>query len=203
MRKLVSHSKIKGFLPLVKACGAVFLFMLSACGFSGGFVSEEKMEKILADAMVLESGNQIFYNFGVLPDSVWERDYAFVCKKYDVDYADFVKQLKYYQDEPEDFSAMMEKVITRLQKSDARYDVKNYHPKNLPSSLRDKALREQGVQQQGGGAALSGAVSGSTGNASQEMSKVQKIQLTPLQKPGKLVLEAQKKAAMKQQATNQ
>ena len=202
MKKFISHSKIKGFLPLVKACGAVFLFMLSACGFSGGFVSEEKMEKILADAMVLESGNQIFYNFGVLPDSVWERDYAFVCKKYDVNYADFVQQMKYYQDEPEDFSAMMEKVITRLQKTDSRYDLKNYHPKNLPSSLRDKALREQGVQQQGGGAAQSGAVSGSTVNASQEMSKVQKITLTPLQKPGKLVLEAQKKAAKKQQAAN-
>lgn len=130
------------------------------------------MEMILTDAMILESGNQVFYNFGMLPDSVWERDYGFICKKYDLNYADFVEQMKYYQQEPADFSLLMEKVITRLQKMDSRYDLRNYRPKNLPSSLRDKALREQGVQ---------------------EMKNVQSLKLTPVKPPAKLNAEAQKK----------
>lgn len=79
-----------------------------------------KMVDIFTDAMILEGGNQVRYNFANVPSYVWNRDYMFVCKKHGVDTADFKKELKYLEKHPAEFSTIMEEVITRLQQQEAK-----------------------------------------------------------------------------------
>ena len=112
------------YISITKHCK--FMFFVGcicwlSCNGAPNHVNEDKMVKVLADAMTMEAGHQIRYNYGLLPDSIWQRDYGFICKKHQVDYQDFVKELTWYQEEPEAYSLLMEKVITRLQQADARF----------------------------------------------------------------------------------
>lgn len=117
---------------------AVTMFF-GGCGTSPNAVDEETMVLLLADAMTMEAGHQVQYNFGILPDSIWIKDYTFLCKKHKVEYSDFSKQLSWYQDQPEEYSQLMEKVITQLQQSDTRFSGANAARKPLPSSINEKA----------------------------------------------------------------
>ena len=74
------------------------------------------MKLVMQDIMLMESGNQMKYNYGMLPDALWKRDYAFVCKKHQIDTSDFREMMAYYKRHPESFSKLMEEVITALQK---------------------------------------------------------------------------------------
>ncbi|MSP57384.1 MAG: DUF4296 domain-containing protein [Flavobacteriaceae bacterium] len=98
----------------------LFLLICSvfACHSSPNRVSDEKMIAILADAMVLEASNQIQYDYATLPDSVWLKEYSFVCKKHAINFEDFKSQLHWLKENPDEFSPIMEKVITRLQWAD-------------------------------------------------------------------------------------
>lgn len=78
------------------------------------------MVTVMSDLIVLEAGNQISYNYAVLPDSIWVRDYRFVCQKHKIDYDDFCIQLKYYKDAPKEFGLLMEKVITQIQMAELK-----------------------------------------------------------------------------------
>jgi hypothetical protein len=70
----------------------------------------------MTDVMLMESANAINFNQGLLPDSLWENDYAVIFKKHQIGRDQFKTAIVYYQAHPEQFSAIMEKVITRLQK---------------------------------------------------------------------------------------
>ncbi|MEK0420923.1 MAG: hypothetical protein RLZZ161_774 [Bacteroidota bacterium] len=70
----------------------------------------------MTDVMLMESANAIDYNNGLLPDSLWEKDYAVVFKKNNISKEEFKDAVAYYQEHPDQFSGIMEKVITRLQK---------------------------------------------------------------------------------------
>ena len=70
----------------------------------------------MTDVMLMESANAVNYNHGLLPDSLWEKDYADVFKKHSITKADFKGAMDFYQNHPEQFSGIMEEVITRLQK---------------------------------------------------------------------------------------
>lgn len=70
----------------------------------------------MTDVMMMESANAIQYNYGLLPDSLWEKDYAVIFKKQGITKDEFKDAIEYYQEHPDQFSAIMEKVITRLQK---------------------------------------------------------------------------------------
>ncbi len=98
----------------------LFLLICSvfACHSSPNKVSDEKMISILADAMLLEASNQIHYNYAILPDSVWFNEYSFICKKHLINFEDFKSQLHWLKENPDEFSSIMEKVITRLQWTD-------------------------------------------------------------------------------------
>lgn len=74
------------------------------------------MVDLLTDIMLLEAGNQVQYNFAAVPDNIWKRDYAFVCKKNNLDTATFKKSMQWYNERPEIFSKVLEQVLTRLQK---------------------------------------------------------------------------------------
>ena len=70
----------------------------------------------MTDVMLMESANAINYNHGLLPDSLWEKEYAGIFNKHHIAKEQFKTAIDYYQAHPEQFSAIMEKVITRLQK---------------------------------------------------------------------------------------
>jgi len=92
-----------------------------ACNSRSFPVAESKMVDILADAMVLEAGVQIKYNYAILPDSVWMKNYAFIVKKHNVDVKDFETTLSAYKLDVKEFSALMEKVIVKLQKDEVKH----------------------------------------------------------------------------------
>lgn len=70
----------------------------------------------MTDVMLMESANAVNYNYGLLPDSLWQKDYAVVFAKHGIAGEDFKNAVTFYQDHPDQFSGIMEKVITRLQK---------------------------------------------------------------------------------------
>lgn len=74
----------------------------------------------MTDVMLMEGGHAVRYNNGLLPDRIWQRDYAFVLKKHGLDTAQFRQAVDWYQHHPESFSRVMEKVITRLQKQQVK-----------------------------------------------------------------------------------
>ena len=97
-----------------------FLFIILsllavACGPGQPKLEQKKMVSVLCDVMVMEAGHQVKYNYGILPDSIWVRDYGFVCKKHGVKYDDFKAELLRLKANPAEFDAVMEKVITQLQ----------------------------------------------------------------------------------------
>ena len=81
-------------------------------------MKQAKMVDLLTDIMLLEAGNQVQYNMGNIPATIWKRDYAFVCKKHQLDTALFHKTMDWYEMHPEAFSKTLELVITRLQKKE-------------------------------------------------------------------------------------
>jgi hypothetical protein len=99
------------FRKITIAC----LIILVSCAKNAP-INQEKMVDVMTDVMLMESSNAINYNHGLLPDSLWEADYATVFKKHTIHKDDFKNALTYYQGHPEQFSVIMEKVITRLQK---------------------------------------------------------------------------------------
>lgn len=70
--------------------------------------------------MLMESGNLVKYTYGAVPDSIWHRDYAFVAKKHGLSEEKLKAAIEYYSSRPEAFSAIMEKVITGLQKEQVK-----------------------------------------------------------------------------------
>jgi len=124
------------------------LFMLLGCVGSPNGTAESKMVAVLADAMTMEAGHQIRYNFGLLPDSIWEKEYRFICNKHQVEYQDFVEDLRWYQDDPQAYSQLMENVITRLQQSDSRFASSTNSNMHRPNSMeaRVRAMMDTAVE---------------------------------------------------------
>ncbi len=79
-------------------------------------VAREKMIEVMMDIMLLESGSTVKYTYGAIPDKIWQRDYEFVAKKNNLTTDQVKSAMDYYTERPEVFSAIMEQVITRLQK---------------------------------------------------------------------------------------
>lgn len=97
-----------------------FLFVLLSllavsCGPEQPKLEQKKMVSVLCDVMVMEAGHQVKYNYGILPDSIWVRDYSFICKNHGVKYDDFKAELSRLKSHPADFNGVMEQVITQLQ----------------------------------------------------------------------------------------
>jgi hypothetical protein len=124
------------------------LFMLLGCMGSPNGTAESKMVAVLVDAMTMEAGHQIRYNFGLLPDSIWEKEYRFICNKHQVEYQDFVEDLRWYQDDPQAYSQLMENVITRLQQSDSRFASPTNSNMPRPNSMeaRVRAMMDTAVE---------------------------------------------------------
>jgi hypothetical protein len=104
---------------IMKTINRTFLFALLllvvSCGSDQPKVDQKKMVSVLCDVMVMEAGHQVKYNYGTLPDSIWVRDYGFVCKKHGVKYEEFKSELLRLKANPAEFNEVMEKVITQLQ----------------------------------------------------------------------------------------
>ncbi|MBU3745632.1 MAG: DUF4296 domain-containing protein [Sediminibacterium sp.] len=124
------------------------LLMLLGCTGSPNGTEESKMVAVLADAMTMEAGHQIRYNFGLLPDSIWEKEYRFICNKHNIAYEDFVEDLGWYQAEPQEYSQLMEKVITRLQQADSRFATSSSTNNPKPNSMeaRVRAMMDSAVE---------------------------------------------------------
>jgi hypothetical protein len=115
---------------------------LSACAKKVP-LSKAKMVDVMTDVMQLEAGHQLKYNGGIIPDTFWQRDYAFVFKKHNVSEADFRLTVEEYQKQPETYSKVMEQVITRLQKMEIKRQTKN--PDNdVPPEMKLKDLPKGG-----------------------------------------------------------
>ena len=91
------------------------LFLIASCAKKAP-LSQDKMAEVMTDVMMMESENAINYNSGLLPDSLWEKDYAAIFNKHAVSRDEFKSAVSFYHDHPGQFSVIMEKVITRLQK---------------------------------------------------------------------------------------
>lgn len=70
---------------------------------------------LLADAMRLEASQQVAYNYMLLPDSIWTRQYDFILKKHGVTQSDFEITMEYYKRHGAEFSGVMEEVVAILE----------------------------------------------------------------------------------------
>lgn len=95
------------------------LLLFSSCSESRP-VEDEKLIEILADAMRLEASQQVAYNYLTMPDTAWDKGYAFVLKKHNVSPADFEKTMDYYQKNAQEFSDLMGKVVEVLNKEELK-----------------------------------------------------------------------------------
>lgn len=96
------------------------LLPLLACNISGRKVMpQEKMVEILTDIAIVEAGNGLDSNIASYKPSQWKGDYAFVFRKYGADDSLFRSSYRYYFNRPEQFSKIMEQVITNLQSREA------------------------------------------------------------------------------------
>lgn len=77
---------------------------------------QDRMTDLMTDVVLLESGNQVQFNFSAIPDNIWKRDYTAVCKKHGTDTTNLRLALDWYHKHPEQFSKVMEQVIVRIQK---------------------------------------------------------------------------------------
>lgn len=93
----------------------ILLLLAVSCGSEQPKLEQKKMVSVLCDVMVMEAGHQVKYNYGILPDSIWVRDYSFICKNHGVKYDDFKAELLRLKAHPADFNGVMEQVITQLQ----------------------------------------------------------------------------------------
>jgi hypothetical protein len=94
---------------------ALLSLLAVSCGPEQPKLEQKKMVSVLCDVMVMEAGHQVKYNYGILPDSIWVRDYSFICKNHGVKYDDFKAELSRLKSHPADFNGVMEQVITQLQ----------------------------------------------------------------------------------------
>jgi len=94
---------------------SILSLLAVSCGPGQPKLEQKKMVSVLCDVMVMEAGHQVKYNYGILPDSIWVRDYSFICKKHGVKYDDFKAELLRLKAHPADFDVVMERVITQLQ----------------------------------------------------------------------------------------
>lgn len=78
-------------------------------------VDKETMHGLLVDAMRLEASQQVAYHYLLLPDSIWEQQYAFVLKKHGVEKVDFIETMEYYKQHGKEFAALMTEVVLRLE----------------------------------------------------------------------------------------
>ena len=78
-------------------------------------VSRSNMSEIMYDVMVMEAGNQVKYNFGLLPKAKWSGDYAVIAQKHKIDTNTLKKAFLFYSKNPDEFSKVMETTITKLQ----------------------------------------------------------------------------------------
>lgn len=100
----------------------IFLITLaSACNSLEFPVDEPKMVAIMVDAMRMEAGMQVKYNYAVQPDSVWKQNYAFILKKHDVAQKDFDKTIESYKRDGKKFTELMEKAIEILQRDEVKH----------------------------------------------------------------------------------
>jgi hypothetical protein len=99
---------------LLKNTAFLLLWGLVSCQQKPS-LSPDAMKRILVDATLLEAGQQQQYNFGVLPDSAWLRDYRFVLAKHGLDTAEFYPALRWYKAHPDEYAQVWEGVITELQ----------------------------------------------------------------------------------------
>jgi hypothetical protein len=100
----------------------IFLItVVFACNSRQFPVEEPKMVQIFADAMRLEAGMQIKYNYAIQPDSMWNKNYTLILKKHNVDQADFDQTLKSYKRDGKLFAELMEKVIDVLQRDEVKH----------------------------------------------------------------------------------
>lgn len=107
----------------------IFLItVVFACNSRQFPIEEPKMVQILADAMRLEAGMQIKYNYAIQPDSMWKKNYAFILKKHNVEQADFDQTLGSYKRDGKLFAELMEKVIDVLQRDELKHKMdKNWN----------------------------------------------------------------------------
>ncbi|MBL7812885.1 MAG: DUF4296 domain-containing protein [Bacteroidetes bacterium] len=118
----------------------LLLFLSVACKEEPA-IPQTVMVDVMADISLLEAGNQLKYNGGLLPDKVWERDYDFIFKKHKVSAADFKQTIAWYRKHPEVFSKTMEKVITRLQSAELKASNKPKTPVQDASSQEPPVLK--------------------------------------------------------------
>jgi hypothetical protein len=81
------------------------------------------MVEVMTDVMLLEGGNQAQYNFGNVSEKAWRRDYLFIMRKHGLDTAIFRKSMNYLEKKPEEFSKILEEVITKLQKTEVQKNI--------------------------------------------------------------------------------
>ena len=86
-------------------------------------VAHKKMVDVMTDVMLLEGGSQAQYNFGNVSPNAWKRDYVFILKKHNLDTAIFRKSMVYLEKNPEEFSKILEEVITKLQKIEVQKNI--------------------------------------------------------------------------------
>jgi hypothetical protein len=96
------------------------LLTLFACNLGGRKVlPQEKMVELLTDIAIVEAGNGLDSSIASYEPSQWKGDYAFVFRKYGADDSLFRSSYRYYFNRPEQFSKIMEQVITNLQSREA------------------------------------------------------------------------------------
>ena len=78
-------------------------------------VSNANMSKIMYDVMIMEAGNQVKYNYGLLPKAKWKGDYTVIAAKHHMDTNKLKEAFQFYSKHPDEFSKVMETTITLLQ----------------------------------------------------------------------------------------
>ena len=92
----------------------IIALLLGACSQDVP-VNKETLRGLLVDAMRLEASQQVAYNYLLLPDSLWEQQYAFVLKKHGVEKVDFIETMEYYKQHGKEFADLMSEVVVCLE----------------------------------------------------------------------------------------
>lgn len=91
------------------------LILLASCGDKTP-IQREKTVEVLTDAMRLEASQQVAYNYLLLPDSIWEKQYGFLLKKHQISPKEFEETLEYYKSHGKEFAEIMGEVVAILEK---------------------------------------------------------------------------------------
>jgi hypothetical protein len=89
------------------------LILLMSCQTKTPLTREQTM-LVLTDAMRLEASQQVAYNYLLLPDSIWQKQYDFVLKKHGISEQDFETTLLYYKQHGQEFADLMSDVVEIL-----------------------------------------------------------------------------------------